>query len=116
METPLDFGVFRQTVTVYRLQDGQVRRLVTRRGHLQMQQELTKDRDGCRQERKFMLVWPGDDGELFPGDRVYAGEGPEVTGAQWEDFIPVNVPGLLEIRYVKPYYWRDVLCLTEAGR
>lgn len=116
MENPLAFGLFNQTVTVYRLQDNQVQRIVSRHAYLQMLEEMTKDREGCRQERKFMLVWPGDDGVLLPGDRVYAGEGPEITKAQWGSFIPVRVPGLMEIRYVKPYYWRDILCITEAGR
>ena len=109
-------GVFSQTVTLYRLREGQVQRWVSTRAYMEMEDQLTVDEHGCRQKRKFVLSLSGQDGPLEPGDRVYRGNGPEITAQDWDQFIPALVEGLGEVRYVKPYYWRDVLCLTEAGQ
>ena len=64
-------------------------------------------------ESKFLLVLPaGEDIEI--GDRVYDGIGPETV--VWEQFLPINTPGLSQVAYVMPCYFRGALHHTEAGR
>ena len=116
MEGPVDYSLLEQTATVYRLFGGQVERRVCTGVYLQMESAVTCDEEGLEHQRKFLLILPGEDVVLAPGDRVYDGIGPEITTQQWSSFIPVRVPGLGQIRYVKPYYWQGVLCHTEAGR
>lgn len=116
MEAPVESGLFEQTVTIYQLRDNQVTRTVVGGACLQMYTEQAWDREGHGQEVKFLLILPGEDVSLSPGDRVYDGIGPEVTAEGWSRFIPALVPKLGQIAYVKPYYWQGVLSHTEAGR
>ena len=54
----------------------------------------------------------GEDIEI--GDRVYDGIGPETV--VWEQFLPINTPGLSQVAYVMPCYFRGALHHMEAGR
>lgn len=116
MESPVDYRALEQTVTVYRMADGQVSRREYGSAYLQMQTQAQWDAQGREEKRKFLLILPGEAVSLSPGDRVYDGIGPEVTAEQWSRFIPALVEGLGQIQYVKPYFWQGVLCHTEAGR
>lgn len=116
MESPVEYGLFEQTVTIYQLREEQVIRTVAEGAYLQMKTEQTCDAQGHRQEVKFLLILPGEGVSLSPGDRVYDGIGPEISPRQWSRFVPVQVPKLGQIQYVKPFYFQGVLCHTEAGR
>lgn len=115
MECPLDYSLCAQTVTLYRLCDGQVLRQVLPRVFYQWQQRSAVTQFGEQEDRLFILIVPGAV-TLLPGDRIYDGEGPALTQDQWQGFLPVHVPGLSQIAYVKPCYWEGRLCHTEAGR
>ena len=113
---PMDYSLCDQTVTIYRRQGEQVLRQVVEGCYYVWQEQQLLDKGGCRRETTCLLVMPGDGQQVFIGDRVLPGVGPEVELRDWAAFIPVNVPGLAEIGYVKPYYWDGGLCHVEAGR
>ncbi len=113
---PLDYSLCDQTVTLYRKQGDSVLRQVVEGCLFRFQDSRTVDAMGCRQDRPFLLVMPGAPQRVFPGDRVMAGLGPEVTAQMWRDFIPVKVPGLGEVSYAAPYFWEGSICHVEAGR
>lgn len=116
MAGPVDYSLCSQTVTVYSLRGDQVQRTVYEGAHLQLCDEVSHGDLGRQQERKFLLILPGEGVCLAPGDRVFDGVGPQITADRWHGFIPPLVPGLGEIAYVRPYYWQGTLCHTEAGR
>lgn len=99
-----------QTVTLYsQTPQGVTRRVVTGCFY-HWQREQTAD---GLEETKFLLVLPATQ-QLRPGDRVYDGIGPEQV--VWEQFLPVNTPGLSQIAYVTPYRFQGHLHHIEAGR
>lgn len=113
---PLDYRMCCQPVTVYRKQAQSVLRQVIHNCFLQWEENMSVDRLGQQKERKFLLIQPGKEQLVFPGDRVFDGIGPEITAEQWENFLPVTVPGLGEAAYATPYRWQEEFCHTEAGR
>lgn len=113
---PLDYSLCDQTVTVYHRQGLQILRQVVEGCYLQQQVSRREDTLGAREEHSFLLVMPGDAQRVFPGDRIYAGIGPEIGSEDWAGFLPVKVPGLYEAAYAAPFYWDGVMCHVEAGR
>lgn len=105
-----------RTVTVYRYDGKQVLRQVVEGCWYEYADHLLPEGLGSRLERKFLLILPGEPQRVFPGDRIYDGIGPEITAEQWAAFLPVNVPGLSQAEYAKPWYKEGVLVHTEAGR
>lgn len=103
-----------QTVTVYRLEGDHVTRRVARNCFYRWEDTLTQTEAGIRFARKFLLIQPGQE-TIRPGDRIFSGEGPEVTQEQWPDFLPEQVAGLSIAAYATPWYWDGRLCHTEAG-
>jgi len=116
MDLPVDYGMCCQTVTVYRKKAGEIERTVLTGCFLHWKEETEFLPTGCRQERKFLLIQPGEQQAVFPGDRVLEGVGPEITPDQWPEFLPVRVPNLGEVAYAEGYFWQDAFCHTEAGR
>ena len=106
----LDYGLCRQTVTVYRMENGALQRLVVKGCYYAYEDGL----DAKGFDRKFLLVMPGACQRVFPGDRIYDGIGPE--DVQWQEFIPVKVAGLSEVAYVRPWFWEGAIAHVEAGR
>jgi len=98
-----------QTVTVYRREKGKVSRRVLEDCFYKFTDTVENDRF----VRKFLLVLPGAE-PLRPGDRVFDGIGPETVN--WEEFLPVNVPGLSQAAYAEPYYFLGKVHHWEAGR
>lgn len=115
MSCPLDYSLCNQVVTVYRLDHASVSRQVVENAWYSWECKQVTDELGKRQETLFSLIVPGEC-TLLPGDRVYDGIGPEITAKQWAGFLPVTVPGLGEIQYVRPCCWQGTICHTEAGR
>lgn len=99
-----------QTVTLYSATPQGVQRRVVRDCFYHWQRQLTPE--GLEQT-SFLLVLPAGQ-TVQPGDRVYDGIGPEQV--VWEAFLPVNTPGLSQVAYVTPYYFRGSLHHIEAGR
>ena len=112
---PIHSGLFDKTVTVYRKEGDVIMRQVIENCHLCYEDIMQTGLDGTRKERKFLLIVPGNPQTLFPGSRVFDGIGPEVGLEQWDRFIPVNVPGLMEASYAKAYSWGGSTCHVEAG-
>lgn len=115
MSCPLDYSLCDQTVTLYRLEKGVVCRQVVENAFYEWRLEQVTDAMGTRQETKFSLILPGEH-TVLPGDRVYGGIGPEISAREWTSFLPVCVPGLSQVQYVRPCYWQGIVCHIEAGR
>lgn len=112
----MDYSLCNQTVTLYRkTPDGILRRELPG-CFLQWKDEVSYDRLGMQRERRFLLIQPGQEQLVFPGDRVFAGIGPEIGLADWNTFLPQTVEGLGQVAYAAPYYWQGQFCHTEAGR
>ena len=110
----MDYSLCCQTVTVYRMEKGQLQRRVLEGCHYEYEDHLVQDVPGGRLERRFLLIVPGTEQRVFLGDRIYDGIGPE--GVDWCAFLPVNVPGLSQVAYVRPCWWGSEVCHIEAGR
>lgn len=114
---PLSYALCRQTVTVYHFdgKQGYTRR-VFRRAFLDFKKTQSVDKTGSREANAFLLVIPGGEQAVFVGDKVLAGEGPEVsTREEWAALIPAKVPGLAVVQYVDPKFWDGELTHVEAG-
>ena len=105
-----------QTVTVYRKTSDDIFRTEIPGCFLLWQEELAYDRLGKQVQRKFQLIQPGQCQQVFPGDRVLEGIGPEISQEQWPAFVPELVDNLGEVAYAKVYHWQGQFCHTEAGR
>ena len=105
-----------QRVTIYRKTAEGVTRTELPGCYIQWQEEGSYDRLGRQVQRKFLLIQPGDCQQVFPGDRVLEGIGPEITQEAWNTFTPELAEGLGEVAYAKPFFWQGVFCHTEAGR
>ena len=116
MDMPMDYSMCCQTVTVYRKTEKGIFRAEIPNCFLQLQEEKSYDRLGSVWDQKFLLVQPGEKQLVFPGDRVFAGVGPVIDAAEWPAFLPVRVPGLVEVAYTAVYCWQGHFCHTEAGR
>ena len=103
-----------RTVTVYRLENGQVSRFVVEGCFYRHQEHMTEEVSGLRIDRKCLLVIPGEQFLPRVGDRVCEGIGPEEI--DWDSLLPVYVPTLTELNYVAPQYWMGAVCHIEAGR
>ena len=109
------YSLCRDTVTLYRLCGDEVRRWALDNCFLQMGEKLVEDSYSPQLQRNFLLIVPPEQ-QVLPGDRVIDGPGPQVGLAQWDGFIPANVPGLCLVQYVQRYYVLGSHSHTEAGR
>ncbi len=111
----IDYHFCDRTVTVYRLERGQVQRLVVEGCYYFWEQRQVTDLQGTRQDTKFLLIMPGSTQRVFVGDRIYDGVGPYLTAQDWPRFLPVNVTGLGQVAYVRPTWWDGCVTHVEAG-
>ena len=114
---PVDYRLCDQTVTVYHW-DGQdaYTRTVIKNAFFDWRKNRNVEKTGSTEANSFLLVIPGSVNPLAVGDKVYQGEGPEVsTREAWAQFIPSKVPGLVVVKYIDPKYWRGQLVHVEAG-
>ena len=108
----MDYSLCDETVTFYRKTEEGIHRRVLDGVRFIRQIAAPTESYGKSKEKKFLLIIPGDF-PLRPGDRIFAGIGPEVT--DWETFLPAAVEELYEISFVKPCYWDGELVHWEAG-
>lgn len=106
---PLDYSLCSQTVTVYRKTGS---RQVVDHCHLSGRLSTPTERYGKSKEKTFLLIIPGDF-PLQPGDRIYAGIGPEEV--DWQTFLPALIPELFEVSFAKPCFWEGEIVHWEAG-
>lgn len=113
--------LFDQTVTLYHWQEGGVRRTVLRGVFWQRGRRMVPETGGARTGSMLLLVIPaaagdyGQDYTLEPGDRVFEGEGPDLTAADWPAFVPAANPRVAVVEYVTPFTRRGRLHHVEAG-
>lgn len=108
--------LFDKTVTVYRLTETGVARQELDNCFFVWEDRLQEDEIGEHTYRKFRLIVPGPEQQVFTGCRVLPGIGPAVNTQQWKTFIPAKVENLCEAAYVCPRYFGGQLCHTEAGQ
>lgn len=108
----MDYSLCDETVTVYRRTGEEIHRQVVENARLIRQVSSPTESYGKSMEKKFLLIIPGDF-PLQPGDRVFAGIGPE--NPVWTSFVPAAVTKLYEIGFVKPCYWEGEVVHWEAG-
>lgn len=104
----MDYTLCDRTVTVYRQAENKVSRQEYQ-AYLEVEEGSTHP-EGAP-VRNFLLVIPGPEGQVRPGDRVFPGIGPKEV--DWEAFLPIHVPGLLEVGRVRHYRLGEI-CHTEA--
>jgi hypothetical protein len=102
-----------QTVTIYRLSGAEVQRRVARDCFFRREDQIHRDTEGLRRERSFLLIQPGEN-PIYPGDRIYEGEGPAVTREEWPAFTPENEPRLVVASRATPHRWQGSICHYEA--
>lgn len=113
---PVDYRLCNQTVTVYRVQNGQYIRTVYEKAFLDFKKTVSVDKSGSREANSFVLVIPGDTQTVFPKDKVYDGIGPEIADSKaWAAFIPTMVSGLVTVEWADPKKWNGKIVHTEAG-
>jgi len=110
---PLNDCLCRQTVTVYRKTGEEISRKVARECYLSASISAPTESYGKSMEKKFLLIIPGDEVPLQPGDRIFAGIGPETV--DWQAFVPATIRELYEVSFAKPCYWEGELTHWEAG-
>ena len=108
----------RTTVTVYD-KDNYAKTIY--RAHADFKKVQSIDKTGSTEVNNATIVIPKElngisNAPVKPGDRVYIGEGPDIADrAEWAQFIPSKVAGLVVARYVDPKYYRGVLVHWEIG-
>lgn len=113
--------LFAQTVTLYHWEQDTVRRTVLRGVHWQRGRRAVPERTGTRTGTMMLLVipaaagQPGQDYPLQPGDRVFDGEGPVLSAAEWPAFVPAADPRVAVVEYVTPFTLRGRFHHVEAG-
>ena len=112
----MDYGMCDQTATIYHKENGAITRTLIKNCYWEYCRERTCDVQGTRMENRFLLILPGEEQQILPGDRVYFGIGPEVSLEEWSSFIPARYIRVGEAEYVTPCYREGILCHTEAGR
>ena len=110
-----------QTVSVYRKEEGEGKPTFTKtvyeKAFLDFRKTVSTDRLGATESNSFLLVIPGSEQAVFPGDKVLLGSGPDIpSGDYWaKEFIPSKVNGLVVVKYADPKYWNGKIVHTEAG-
>ncbi len=107
--TQPDYRLCNMTVTVYH------REGLTRQVYGNAFYEYTRclpGTPGVGDGTDFLLVIPGREQMIFPGDRVILGEGPQIT--DWGQLNKANFPSLSQIRQVKCRFFDRQMCHCEG--
>ena len=109
---PLDYSLCDQIVTVYHKSGETVTRKVIPNAHLSKKVSTPNEGYGKSKEKTFLLIIP-EDFPIFPGDRIYAGIGPETV--DWQSFVLALVSEVYEAAFAKPCCWMGEVTHWEAG-
>ena len=112
MKSPIDYRFCNQTVTVYRNQPHGVQLRVLHNAYMHLEQGTAHNGMGNVSQRKFLLIVPGPQVQVYVGDRVMLGIGPE--DVHWGDFLPAAVDGLVEVGRTRHYRYQGEICHVEA--
>ncbi len=104
----MDYTLCDQTVTVYSKSG---RRQVLEGTYFALEEGVGQETGAP--ERRFLLIVPGSRIRVFVGDRVLPGIGP--MEVDWETFLPVHVPGLVEVGCTRHYRLDGEVTHMEAG-
>jgi len=115
-----DYSLCRQTVSIYHCEGGEVTRTVASPAYLDFKKTQTVGKTGSAEANGFLLVIPcTSEVPVAVGDKVMAGEGPDVDQEDpmgwWRAFVPARHVGLVVVGYVDPKYWNGELVHVEAG-
>ena len=106
----MDYALCDRVVTLYRNTPSGISRQVVKRAWLFTEMGFVgKDREPVR---KFLLIIPGEETALFPGDRVYDGIGP--MEVDWQTFLPICDPRLVEVGKVREFRFNGKILHREA--
>lgn len=115
-DTPVDYSLCCQTVTIYHREGENYTRRVIQNAFLDFKKVESISKTGSREVNSFLLVIPCSEQAVFVGDKVMLGEGPEVTGREdWAALVPAKYQRLVIVQYVDPKYWNGALIHVEAG-
>lgn len=109
----MDYSLCSQAVTVYREGNTGIFRQVAENCHLSRKDSACGESYGKSKEKQFLLIIPGNALPLQPGDRIFAGIGPEEV--DWARFVPALVTQLYQAAYAKPCFWDGEIIHWEAG-
>ena len=119
---PINYDLLcNQTVTVYHKEEknGNVTFLgrVYEKAFLDFKKTVSVDKLGASEATSFLLVIPGNEQAVYPGDKVLLGVGPQISSSDvWsKEFIPTKVNGLVVVKYADVKYWNGEIVHTEAG-
>lgn len=128
----LTYPLCTMTVTVYHttFNPFECRRAVLEGVHYETRRTVAVDKTGAAHSAGYLLIIPqktaarvsptvdtGMDGTyvLQPGDRVVAGEGPEITTREeWAALLPSDYD-VTTVTWVEQKYWHGQPCHVEAG-
>ena len=102
-----DYGLCRQTVTVYRYSDGYITRTEYPKAYFEETDKLETSTTGESGKTEHLIVIPGEV-DIVPGDKVFLGVGdyPDGDTARWwRLFIPSKVPQCVIARSVSQRHW-----------
>lgn len=117
---PVNYHMCNQTVTTYRKVEENGKTIFLKKVHenafLDFKKTVSVDKLGATEATSFLLVIPGSNQAVFPGDKVFLGSGPDIpSGDYWaKEFIPSKVDGLVVVKYADPKYWNGEIVHTEA--
>lgn len=112
MTCPMDYHLCNQTVTVYRKAQDTVCRQVIPNAYFAAEQGVSHTNLGQDKKRSFLLIVPGPQVQIFVGDRVLPGVGPQ--DVDWNTFVPSQVEDLVEVGRTRHYRWDGKICHVEA--
>ena len=106
----MDHALCNQTVTIYRQVEGEISRQVVKNAFFSVEEGVSHhDRAPVQ---NFLLIVPGPEVGVFPGDRVLPGIGP--MDIDWQAFLPAAVPGLVEVGRTRHYRINGKISHTEG--
>ena len=110
---PFDYSLCQQTVTVYQKRGEEISRKIAEGSCFSATLTTPTESYGKSMEKTFLLIIPGAEISLQPGDRIFTGIGPETV--DWQTFLPVLIPEVFEVSFAKPCYWEGSITHWEAG-
>lgn len=115
-QNPVRYDLCNQTVTVYHKEGtGYTRKVYERRAFLSFQEAEAVTKTGQQGQKSFLLVIPGDVQTVYPGDKIYNGDGPILeTPQDWALFIPDVDPNVVIAKTAEPCFWNGSIVHTEA--
>ena len=114
---PGAYSLCTQTVTIYHRdkESGVIKRQEISGVYYGRKKTGDTGQRGDTEKNTHLLIIPGANTEVFPGDKVLEGSGPRIaTAEEWARFLPSNTAGLVVIRAVHPVVYKGQTVHIEA--